>query len=170
MNKQTVFVTIISIIVVGGMCTLLGTALTPVAEQAAATWKQEADVALTQAEANLKDAKAREIQARAEETQAEANLEAAKGELVLKQGQATALTTAADAAANTVATSNRLVTLWGISFPAMPPAYLLIGASFGALAAFPAGYAIGQRGTALRRKEETLPEARSIPQPNIVGA
>jgi len=177
MNKDIAFAIVIFIAVILGGCALLGFALTPAAEGAVATWEQEASAARMQAEADLTEAKASEtkaeadlVQAHADEVQAQASLEAAKGDRRLKEGQAQALNTAADASAKTVATSNRLVTLWGVSFPMMPPLYLLIGAVFGIMAAFPAGYAIALRTTHKAPQPAEEKETQPTLQPDIVGA
>lgn len=126
------------------------------------------DVLRAQVEADNARAKADEATALAELTEEQAKLEMAAGERELKRGQAEALTIAAGASASTVETSNRLVTLWGISFPALPPVYLTIGAAFGVLIGGFAGYSFGVSKALATRPPET--EMCVVPEPDVIGA
>lgn len=103
------------------------------------------NLSLIQAEADRESARAARAGAEAELTEEQANLKYAESELELKRAQGRALTIAANASAATVRTANRLTTFWGVSFPMMPPVYLLIGASFGIIAASGVAYSLGHK-------------------------
>jgi len=137
-------------------------------QEAFAALSAQAELDLESAETAAVVAEAERMQAQANLASAEADLEHAAGERELKRGQVEALTLAAEASARTVETSNRLITLWGVSFPALPPVYLAIGAAFGVLIGGFGGYSFGVSKALTPRPPET--EVRVAPEPDVIGA
>lgn len=148
-------------------------------------WGDNAFAALsTQADADLADAQAKMVVAEAEHTQAEAaltqaqanrdqataNLEREKGDRQLKEKQGEALIIGANASHKTVQTSNRLMTVWGMTFPMLPPFYIGIGVLVGGLAGASAGYTLGrfQRDKTSVSLVPSTPSP-SIPDPEVIG-
>ncbi len=121
-----------AVICVGG-----GVLFRGVAADGILVMQEEAKTASLQAQADL-------AQASANEMEEQAHLEEAAGNRALKEGQADALTTAADAAARTVDTSNRNVAIWGMTLPLMPLVYGGVALVIGSLAGGAIGYTIGR--------------------------
>lgn len=136
-----IIVTVIIVVVGGGAiytAVNLGDEALSLSITKAEAEREAARVSRVEAEASLVAAKKALVEG-------QATLKYAEAELELKRAQGRALTIAANASADTVKTANRLTTYWGMTFPMLPPLYLVIGASFGVLAASGIAYSLGHR-------------------------
>lgn len=119
-----------------------------------------------QAEADSANARANELEARAELTEEQAALEVAQGERALAEAQGEALTEA-------VKSANRIITLWGITFPLMPLVYGGILGCVGLGAGCAIGYAVGLNRALLiatAKREPTIEQLCQVPQAKVQGA
>lgn len=156
-NWQTVLI----IIVIGIISAIACVLLAPIANSSSML-----ETLQLQAEADSANARANELEAQAELTEEQAALEVAQGERALAEAQGEALTEA-------VKSANRIITLWGITFPLMPLVYGGISGCVGLGAGCAIGYAVGLNRALLiatARREPAIEQPCQVPRAKVQGA